>query len=274
MASEKINLQSVPAAVEKDNKEPYVVYFLSFDLVNSTQFKNEKPTKWFKVITNFYNTVQNSFGYSSGGQDSVRFDVWKLAGDEIILKAKIETISKLEFAVKESYRNLQLLADSIHKEYKILDIKAAGWIAFIDNNKFNYEYGGESTQQVDFIGRSIDEGFRVAGHYAKPRKFTISFELAQLILRLAYIKDFVMFLGYKHLKGVWGGRGYPILWYTENIERDKDNTAYDAGLFCDITQKFLKSSTNEDVSGEFDKIMKTLDEKYLKHYRTLKKQIR
>ncbi|MGB3411855.1 MAG: hypothetical protein WBA45_11725 [Microthrixaceae bacterium] len=63
---------------------------------------------------------------------------------------------------------------------------------------------------MDFVGPSMDTGFRVLAT-ATPRRFMLSLETAWLYAEAA--EDAELFLqGEIQMKGVWGGRGYPLFW--------------------------------------------------------------
>lgn len=85
---------------------------------------------------------------------------------------------------------LDLLAEEVFSNYK-KDLR------FIQND-----------YHVDFIGREIDLGFRIAEH-SRPHYFVLSPNLAKCILRTGSEERDILFLGFHELKGCAIGDGGP-----------------------------------------------------------------
>jgi len=177
-----------------------------------------------------------------------------------------------------------------------LDLKCAAWIAgfpvnnaevilydssnsdlstcddgdFIYGNLARLELranGGNTTALRDFIGPSIDTGFRVSGA-ASPRRFAITIDLAFMLAHAAGnlgtlappIKHLIFFYeGRKSLKGVTNGAPYPIFWVngseTERFETIEDaiekRDAVPHSQVKDFCEHFLEKNKDTHVMRPF-----------------------
>lgn len=99
-----------------------VFMFFSLDLTNSTQFKNEYPKIWSRVIATFYDVVFEQYGvesYKSGnkrisGSENVNF--WKFIGDEVLLYTRI-------YNYKEAYMLIQATEECIVRIPQLINQK-------------------------------------------------------------------------------------------------------------------------------------------------------
>lgn len=214
------------------------VLFLSADLVGSTSFKQSTPG-WQKVFLSFY----REFPQYLQGQ-ATDFSLWKAIGDELVFEVNVEHERHVSSAVRswlkamERYEN-EVLADAG------LSLKGGAFIATFPGpdsestipRKPEVEISDESVVILnqsalkgtkahskflyDYFGPSIDTGFRIFG-FATQRYFSMTVEVAWAISAAAqaagadpaktqshYVSDFE-FVGLHSLKGVWGGRDYPV----------------------------------------------------------------
>lgn len=86
-----------------------------------------------------------------------------------------------------------------------------------------YRTGDRTKVTTDYIGPSIDIGFRLTGH-ATPRKLIISVGVAYTLSRSDPPDDIpelnIQYDGSFQLKGVFGGAPYPIFWIDMAAEGD------------------------------------------------------
>jgi hypothetical protein len=173
-------------------------------------------------------------------------EFWKSNGDELLYTFELREPSEaasimiLWLSTLENYRR------ALRSNTPELDIKSAAWIAGfpvmnsevifregIGNSKageaddallhqhdlLNIWYSGIKKRAgltKDYVGPAIDTGFRIAG-WASSRKMVISVDLALLLTGTSLdhnIKEkfSIFFDGTQPLKGVVGGRPYPIIW--------------------------------------------------------------
>lgn len=259
---------------EQPKNPEKLLAFASFDIVGSTNYKATN-LDWAKDYQGFLQEIEK------GITKIVGWKVWKRLGDEIIFvrelqPEKIETrsetvaekreregkekIEKKEYQlsgiVEDIYENLILLSGYFRRQeisgYKSLDIKAAMWLAYIDESiNITYQDISKNTALQDYIGVSMDEGFRVAHACTQPRMLALSFELAYIISTILHHTTLeadkdksisnIFFLSYQKLKGIWFDRGYPVYWYVDakNLENEKDEIGYDAEINNTLMQRFL-----------------------------------
>jgi len=233
------------------------ILFISFDIVNSTQLKNDFDD-WPILIDSILQRTLNEF------RPYGKF--WKNLGDEIIFTRDLSDLHNFKKMDKS------LLIDFIQKVYDILtemNIKIATELASFE---LTYEIGLKSTiwlapiefeeskkvkdkifntviklhkddnSQKDYIGIDIDAGFRVT-KFTRKNVIALSAELSYFILEtLKYlgnkcphkkgdkfvcskceikekIANFVYF-DLTTLKGVWNNRHYPIFWFSNSNNFD------------------------------------------------------
>lgn len=213
--------------------------FLSVDLVGSTAFKDmaerasRDPKKregkvrggppWASLFFNFYTNFVRVFEQKLGEQeltlpDGLKPKLVKTIGDELLLQVEITNASDAVqlvrfFALALPHYTKHNLADQ-----KLL-LKGAAWIAGFPINNHRVPFEELKPPQEDFIGPSIDTGFRIA-KLATPSKLIVSVDLALLLLSAVDALE-LYYDGAESLRGVLGGRPYPIIWH--HVSGDKDN---------------------------------------------------
>lgn len=204
--------------------------FMSVDLVGSTAFKGsykrsdgtkesglraaaEPPVgpAWANVFRNFYD-FQRYFErkYQDKTLETrLHPKIVKAIGDELLLQVPIknhndarDVVSHFAHAMKD-YRNINLKQHGLH-------LKGAAWIAGFPNTNHIVSIDAAKGLQEDFIGPSIDTGFRVS-KFATPSKLAVTVDLALLLVHDGHFR--LHCDGFESLKGVLGGRPYPILWH-------------------------------------------------------------
>lgn len=217
-----------------------------------THSKAEQRTKWFSKIQGFYFQAQQAFisqCRSHCSSVAVDFgpmpDLWKTIGDEVLFVKEITDHRQIIAAIRCWMLAIPEMRLFIKKENPRLDVKCTAWLAgfplrnsevvvsnrpedisntdgewFVNSGEILerlYKNGPEADVKIDYIGPSIDIGFRL-GPFSSSRKFIISVDVAY-VLSIANpgIGDgdpvfSVYFDGSKPLKGVLGGVEYPIFW--------------------------------------------------------------
>lgn len=192
-------------------------------------------------------------------------ELWKANGDELIYVLDVTQVREAYAAVLAWMRTIRRYRKSLLQSFHSLDIKASAWTAgFPIGNvevvfrrkiggsdddpeerygfdqarlvhylrlerwyeaETNSGYGGSTGLVKDYIGPSMDLGFRVAAK-ATPRKFTVTADLALMLAHAdpptSFFTDklsrpffspvLIRYDGGAELKGVLGGKPYPVFW--------------------------------------------------------------
>lgn len=252
-----------------------VFLFFSFDLVNSTIFKTEHPSLWSSVFTCFYSEVLKNLGveeYKTPEDDSdcIR-RLWKLIGDEVLIYVNVTQAKQLYNQINSVGKVLdglmEIIAEKVEEQshsaldkeackhcqdiqkviLSTLGIKITAWLAECGEEKnpqaTNIVYYPKTTtarkDRVDFLGREIDEGFRIA-KFAVKNKIILSPMLAWLIWREAeedpdsrkIVEANFKITAFASMKGVWRGRKVPIVMFHQKFEEFDQVLEYDE-LDCD-----------------------------------------
>jgi len=181
--------------------------------------------------------------------------LWKYVGDEILFFQEVNKTSDILESVIKASDILKEICDCLHMKGNYqkenifnnndifqLSVKATIWMAVIDgkNNIITNLPGIDD--RIDFLGRDIDIGFRIA-KYVSRSKIVISANLAYLLSN-SYINKNLRIIDYKELKGVWLEKRYPIIWYL------RDNTIDNIPLSFFYDEKY-----DSDISDIICKIL-------------------
>jgi len=215
--------------------------------------KTEQRTSWFSKIQGFYFEADRAFKRAFAEHRQSADDdalvgpepaLWKTIGDEVLFVKVLTDHRQLVHTLRCWMVAVAAMRKFIKKDNSRLDVKCTGWLAgfpfrnsevavdasgsqdlksgdwFLEGGRILnqiYEGKGGGRAIVDYIGPSIDIGFRLS-QFSSARKFVISVEIAY-ILALAnpgeMVKDpvFVVYYDGSHvLKGVLGGLRYPVFW--------------------------------------------------------------
>ena len=223
---------------------PYLLYYLSIDIIDSTRFKTtyknkkESSSSWSHQFKIFFEDVDKYLtkayrNYNDTVKVSFPFK-WRIIGDEIVYFSEIYDIQDILGHV--------LIAINFIKEFNSMEnplkIKISSWLAgFPVNNALFYTKDEKELRKnnrqrisnyetINFLGPYIDAGFRIA-NYSTINKYVISVDLALVLLILKNKED----TGAKELefyfdkekltKGINKGK-YPIIWI--NIGSDDSIT--------------------------------------------------
>ena len=162
--------------------------------------------------------------------------------------------------MKEGTKESNLLKESG------LSLQATCWISYFDDfpeddeeKEGNYAFlikGGrdrgcgndnelyEKIKEYDFIGPSMDEGFRVTS-LSRKGVLAISFDIAFLLRYYKGINsDFFTTVGYNKLKGIWEGIPYPVCWYFKTLKNWKKFIKHQDSYFLPYECEILKGIDN------------------------------
>lgn len=222
--------------------------FLSADLVGSTRYKQNEDD-WQMIFLSFYRQFPQMIHEAARllvPEESMApsFTLWKAIGDELIFELDVFHEDDVCLGVRIWLEALTRCENQILKD-KGLALKGGAFIATFpgpdsessiprdptseDSTKGVVALNDQALSgrraltryQFDYFGPSIDTGFRVAGH-ATARWFPMSIEVAWAVAlsahgnqmhsannELRHVDD-VVYRGNVELKGVWGGREYPL----------------------------------------------------------------
>ena len=195
-------------------EKPQLFLFLSVDVIGSTELKYSKdsPIDWYNVFTDFYISFPDEFKkhleveYDYQGKleySAKKLVVWKHAGDEILFYAEITQENEVPCIVTAFKKTLEDWYISKDK----LDVKGCIWtgqVPFIDR-----KIKEDDCDKFDFIGPSIDCGFRL-GKYASKEEIAMSVEVADLVNGIENLQTCLFYAKSENLKGVLGDKKYPI----------------------------------------------------------------
>lgn len=232
--------ESKPSEIDSS---PRLLLFLSVDVVGSTAYKNKKRQAdavhpWVPVFYFFYRDFEGFlFRAIADAKKKLSFrggytkpEIWKRLGDELIFTVELAHnkhpllyISAFREALNEYDRDLA-------RRGLPLSLKGTAWIAGfpvknvrvpIPKRWDDTEEPDEPQYEYDFIGPSIDLGFRLS-KFADHRKIVLSVGLAWMLTKFTTAHLSLYFDGREHLKGVPPTAGYPIFWASRKIGGDTE----------------------------------------------------
>lgn len=228
--------------IEPKNSNSGSLFFLSFDMVNSTEFKNRAPQKWQKYVSNFYSECEKEIL-----SKFEKVSLWKKSGDEVLFYLKLVSIEELTSAIPEIYATLNKLKSLVNNDIAkgVLSVKATLWVAIVGSELDSQEstdseqqgtllinnlYFQERYGSYDFIGPDIDFGFRIATQSA-PGILCIDPKIVALIEDYngddKAVYNHITLVDCVQLKGVWNSRFVPIYWYHSDIKNPESIFPYD-----------------------------------------------
>lgn len=292
-------IQSLNAEREELLERRGVEIFFSFDIVNSSAYKNLNFTGWSQVITTLFSKIQQMVAKKIPSAE-----MWRVLGDEVIFIAPVkerediyryidsifEILNNISFQLKKGtfFDDLKVKPSEqdLMRMQNIISLKGAAWIAIVGEKLQKLEQYDNLIERFklqegygifEFLGNDIDAGFRIKEN-TQDRRLVISYELAYILSRSTdYLKN-IHIITYKRLKGVWQNRLYPIIWYHderfagETIFEDsfyydeKENSELVRAYFENREQSSLKKEMYTDVDYALKKILsdQKLEDKFLR----------
>lgn len=252
--------------------------FFSFDLVNSTRYKNINSTGWPFVARQFYEAVIDGMRkWLEGGR------VWKYVGDEVLMYKHVSRGDELRKCLEAASQVIANSTNTIHSVFpdakKLLAVKGTVWCARVDQfgqRSVSDDSGGRRGKsinlvfrsgetgdgQIDFLGPDIDTGFRIAKHTMR-RRLVVGAELAYLLYlnRASYatIEDQLRIVSFEVLKGVWDDRRYPILWYERDWDKVGSSFLYDEQYDNEIVRRVRDNPKNLGPLKDLTKVLEDHD---------------
>lgn len=215
---------------------------------------------WFSPIASFYREIERLFSaawthLSRTAESEFQWptgeppELWKAAGDELLYVKTLSDYREALITVRAWINAINQHRGVMKSQFPMLDLKATAWLAgfpvnnaevilrpsisdpgddiaegdpILSNLILLRDYYDKSSQGFrDFIGPSVDTGFRVAT-LASARKMAITVDLALLLAHATvnqpndehfpFKKLQFHYDGRVPLKGVFDGSDYPFFW--------------------------------------------------------------
>lgn len=265
--------------------EKRLMLFLSYDITDSTRLKVIYHEKWPQIIDVL---VRTKFQY---------MNYWKFNGDEILYKRSIRSLDFMCRIIEEAYSHMRKINTKLTKIINNINVKATIWLALSESDSLHYinNFSFAFEDEVDFVGKNIDEGFRLT-KCSSMNKIAIDPKIVYILLdtydffrhpnhrntSVRFYKskndcDFeaiertlndVIFklhlVGYSKCKGVWDDNPYPVYWYydnTQNAEIRYDEFLNEQHLWQKNILAINKESSALSEYNNLDKIFEQMNVK-------------
>ena len=251
-----------------------VELFFSFDIVNSSSYKDVNFYGWQEVLISLLTLLQRNVA-----KEIPEAQLWRVLGDEVIFFVTISDIDEIYQSVDSIYAVLvnanRTLKDgsffeTLDKRQRgvgtlkcnnILAVQSAAWLAIVSNGKEDdfqpydnifKKYENSNGQSInEFLGQDIDIGFRIKKK-TQDRRLTVSLELAKILSDKTEYLSRLHIITYKSLKGVWKDRLYPIIWYHDEIisgENFEDSFYYDEIFYSQLSKEYFNNRKENRTDG-------------------------
>ena len=208
-----------PERVSQEDYERYcgrsLRLFLSVDIVNSTALKQEfreRDGSWLGIARSFYTAfptfLTSALDELPAIDEASKPNLWKAIGDELVFVSDLERMEAIPTLLR-ALRSAVNRWNCDHEDERVL-VKGGAWLAGFP--VMNSIIPGEAEGRHDYIGSSIDTGFRLC-RFASPRELVIGVEIAYVIARLndPLVAE-LHYRGRHEIRGVLKGRPYPVFW--------------------------------------------------------------
>lgn len=199
--------------------------FLSVDIIDSSLHKKVITSNeygWYTQFKDFF-----SFFITNIRPSPETLQIWKFLGDEIVFTSKLD-----KYADVLTYTNdFQKALVTFNKENKN-PMRCKGTIWLANFPVYNMRIKPISTVEFDYIGPSIDAGFRLSS-FSSERKLVLSVDAAYSLHEAlknqrhddpSEIKFSTHCEGAHCLKGVYNNELYPVFWIDNYPENHKHKT--------------------------------------------------
>ncbi|MCB1078622.1 MAG: hypothetical protein KDM64_12410 [Verrucomicrobiae bacterium] len=208
-----------PELVDQEDYERFcgrsLRLFLSVDIANSTALKQEfreKDGSWLEIARSFYTAfptfLTSALDALSPVDPEAKPSLWKAIGDELVFVAEIGRMEDIPTLLRAH----RAAVNQWNRQYEATQVlvKAGAWLAGFP--VMNSIIPGETPDRHDYIGSSIDTGFRLC-RFASPRRFVVGVEVAYVVAHLNDpLAGELHYDGRHEIRGVLKGMPYPIIW--------------------------------------------------------------
>lgn len=241
---------------------------------------------WFSTIQGFYFEAQQHLK-AEWTELSNAFDapecfgdppeIWKTIGDEVLFTKVLTDHRQVATTLQCWQKTLEKIRKFLFRDGLSLGVKSTAWLAgfpfrnkevvlsgdsfsqddaienyYAENGRILNDYYENSRDDVnvDYIGPSIDTGFRLTS-LSSSRKLIVSVDIAYILAITSPTKNGpidnirMRYDGQSQFKGVFGGGGYPIFWLDQAPEDSaavlEDRLTGDEACDRDHAQEFCEA---------------------------------
>lgn len=253
------------------SENPQLFLFLSVDIIGSTETKYNKKIsieEWYTSFTDFYvsfpeefrNHLESEYKYQRIlNYFPEKLVVWKHAGDEILFYIEITQKGELPCIVNAFKKTLEdWYSDEEDKsdEENKMNVKGCVWtgqVPFIDR-----KIKEDDCNKFDFIGPSIDCGFRLGKHASK-KEIVISVEVADLVNGVQNLQSSLYYLKSENLKGVLGDKEYPIFVLQLDVPKTNEYAYLKIPCIENNLDKYITEYYKE-IAKDYEGMVSRIDE--------------
>lgn len=239
-------------------RTPVSKLFLSVDLTGSTAFKQrpfDPKSPWQKVFLQFYREFPQMLYQQQQGHpaEGLHFQLWKAIGDELLFTCDVRSEWHIFHAVRLWVKAMREFTSTGLDEHPQLGVKGGAFlgtfpgpdhestipwrpdveesgrdVVLLNEEAVAADVRDTDKYLFDYFGPSIDTGFRICSRSSlrhMPLSLEVAYALAVVHQHDSQAKQQVSpdlkLLDSIELKGVWGGRQYPVfaldLEYTDPV---------------------------------------------------------
>ena len=248
--------------------------FASADLVGSTAYKASQSARsspdWVSTFNEFFSEFPSAVRAQYASLPSQpshcsrvieQLSPWKFLGDEILFSVELKRFEDAASHVLAFKNAVSEFPAVWRKKGLPLRLKGAAWLAgFPITNREVQIPSADGRPLLDFIGPSIDLGFRIS-KFADERRLVLSADLVLMLLdavdEVEWEKGrfWLVLHGREILRGVIGNEGYPIVYLHMSDGRP------------DAEEKLLKIEHLCEWAALKDYLRKFIDERNPKLFR-------
>jgi len=279
---------------------------------------------WFSAIQGFYFEAAQAFlqEWIKRKKDSDQPQelygdeptFWKSIGDEVLFVKVLSDHRQVATTLRCWFRAVERMRSFLKNENASLDVKCTAWVAGfpyrnrevvigrypsedgrrVENyyqesgNLLNsiYTKKNSSGLSVDYIGPSIDTGFRLTG-FSSSKKMVISVDIAYLISMTSFDGEVeridLNYEGSHPLKGVMGGASYPVFWINmsgshslavkeDRLRAQTTSNREDVKEYCDVFyQEYSSFTFRPFIRGDVGQTMAKMPAWYNEYHSLLVK---
>ena len=256
--------------VETVRSESKTVMFMSSDIVRSTAFKEthqgtEERPDWLEPFEAFFRELplvlmgQVARTFKEAEVLPKEVGVWRVSGDEIVFSAEPRSADEALLLTEAFYRMVVSYDARLFERWP-LRLRGCCWAARCPGRNIEIEIPEMASARrrgggtyYEYLGPDVDTGFRIAG-YADAGRVMVSLNLAEALANVPDQRGLRFhYVGREPLKGVFGGRPYPLflityadalpeLWQWEleessQVRRLRDEPPMDPAALVELARK-------------------------------------